>query len=162
MIILLCLSIPRQISAVLCGAAYLLHVPTLAFPFMTNHFFSPAVTSVKQFSLLPFQVVQKPSFESFQVPAPPTPVLPCGLRVTLPSTLNTIVNLVFEGVEDVNGWPLQNSAWISFGDSWLAASEVLVPAKKNAAANTLLEARTASPPRLIRTQVIRPSGEVTN
>src|SRR5258708_7328456 len=112
---------PGQKSRVLCAGAYLLHVPTLAFPFMTDHFFSPTVTSVKQFSLLPFQVVQKPSFESFQVPSPPTPVLPCGLRVALPSALNTIVNLVFEGVKDVNGTPLKNSAWISFDASRLAA-----------------------------------------
>jgi|SRR5690348_17256698 len=89
---------------------YLLQVPTLAFPFITDHLFSPAVTSVKQFSLLLFQVVQKPSFESFQIPSPPTPVVPCGLRVTLPSALNTIVNFVFEDVEDVKGWPLKNSA----------------------------------------------------
>src|SRR5215510_12919040 len=129
--------------------AYLLHVPTLAFPFTTDHFFSPAVTSVKQFSLLPFKVVQKPSFESFQVPSPPTPVVPCGLRATLPSALNTIVNLVFEGVKDGNGAPLKNSAWISFGDNRFAASEPLVPAKSRAAANTLIEVRIASPPKLI-------------
>src|SRR5262245_30380690 len=82
--------------------AYLLHVPTLAFPFTTDHFFSPVVTSVKQFSLLPFQVVQKPSFESFQVPSLPTPVVPCGLRVTLPSALNTI------------GYQLMKTAYLAF------------------------------------------------
>jgi hypothetical protein len=76
---------------------------------MTDHFFSPAVTSVKQFSLLLFQVVQNPSFESFQIPSPPTPAVLCGRRVTLPSALKTIVNFLFEGVENVNGWSLKNS-----------------------------------------------------
>src|SRR6476661_9544467 len=107
---------------------------------MTDHFFSPAVTSVKQFSLLPFHVVQKPSFESFQVPSPPTPVVPCGFRVTLPSALNTIVNFVFESVEDVNGWPLKNSAWTSFGDS-VAAPATLVLTRNNAVANMAFDAR---------------------
>ena len=86
-----------------------------------------------------------------KLPSPfaPTPVLPCGLRATLPSALNTIVKLVFEGVKDVNGTPLKNSAWISFGDSRLAASEPLVVARNRAAANTLIEARIASPPKFI-------------
>src|SRR5262245_13524292 len=141
--------------------AYLLHVPTLAFPFTTDHFFSPAVTSVKQFSLLPFQVVQKPSFESFQVPSPPTPVVPCGLRVTLPSALNTIVNLVFEGVKDVNGAPLKNSAWISFGDNRFAASEPVLVAINRAADNRLIEARIASPSKPHQPRIILRSGEAS-
>jgi hypothetical protein len=45
---------------------------------------------------------------------------------------------------------LKNSAWISFGDSRFAASEPLLAAtNRAAAANTLIEARIGSPPKLI-------------
>ena len=61
------------------------------------------------FSLAPFQVVQKPSFDSFQVPSPLWPV-PIGTRFILPSAANVILNLTLEGVAAVNGWPLKNVA----------------------------------------------------
>ena len=77
-------------------------------PFITDHLFSPAVTMTKQLGLEPFQVVQKPFLESFQVPSPLTPALPAGSRVILPSAVNDIVNLMFFGVAAVNGWPLKN------------------------------------------------------
>ena len=61
----------------------------------------------KQLSLPPFQAVQKPSFESFQVPWPRLP-LPIGTRLILPSGENVILNLRLDGLEAVNGWPLKN------------------------------------------------------
>ena len=58
----------------------------------------------KQLAVEPFQVVQKPSLVSFQVPSPLTPlVLATGSRVILPSAVNTILNLTFDGVDEVNG-----------------------------------------------------------
>jgi hypothetical protein len=39
---------------------------------------SPLVTTAKQLGFEPFQVVQKPSLSSFQVPSPLTPALPVG------------------------------------------------------------------------------------
>ncbi len=59
----------------------------------------------------PFQVVQKPSLVSFQVPSPlAPPVLLTGSRVTLPSAVNTILNLMFDGVAAVNGCPVKKVA----------------------------------------------------
>ena len=54
----------------------------------------------KQLAVEPFQVVQKPSLVSFQVPSPLAPALPTGSRVILPSGVNTILNLTFDGVDD--------------------------------------------------------------
>ena len=68
---------------------------------------APALTRVKQLSLPPFQEVQKPSFDSFQVPSPLLP-LPIGTRLILPSGVNVILNLTFDGDDAVNGWPVKN------------------------------------------------------
>ena len=88
---------------------YLLHVARMVEPLSTDHLLAPALTTVKQFSLAPFQMVQKPSFDSFQVPSPLRPV-PIGARFILPSAVNVILNLTLEGVAAVNGWPLKNVA----------------------------------------------------
>ena len=45
---------------------------------MTDHFLSPLATRLKQLAAEFFQVVQKPSLLSFQVPSPLTPALPSG------------------------------------------------------------------------------------
>src|SRR4029077_12370380 len=76
---------------------------------------SPVADTMKQLGLLPFQVVQKPSLSSFQVPSPLRPAFPSGWRRTLPSGVNTILNLMCEGVDDVNAWLLKKVAWIWLG-----------------------------------------------
>ena len=76
-------------------------------PLSTDHLLSPALTTVKQLSLPPFHMVQKPSFDSFQVPSPLLPV-PIGWRFILPSAVNVILNFTFDVVDAVNGWPLKN------------------------------------------------------
>jgi hypothetical protein len=89
---------------------YFVHVATAVVPFITDHLLSPAVMMRKQFAFEPFQVVQKPSLLSFQVPSPFAPDFATGSRVILPSAVNTILNFTFEGVDDVNGWPLKKVA----------------------------------------------------
>ncbi len=79
-------------------------------PFSTDHLLLPALTTVKQLAPAPFQVVQKPSFDNFQVPSPLAPPPPAGTRVILPSGVNVILNLTLELVAAVNGWPLKNVA----------------------------------------------------
>ncbi len=83
-------------------AGYLRQVAMMVEPCSTDHLLSPALTTVKQRSLEPFQVVQKPSFDSFQVPSPLLP-LPTGARFILPSAVNVILNLRLDGVCAVNG-----------------------------------------------------------
>jgi hypothetical protein len=90
------------------SGAYLDQVPTKDLPFITDHLFSPADTSVKQFCGEFFQVVQKPSLLSFQVPSPFTPALPSGSRVILPSAEKTILYSMFCGVAEVKGCPVKN------------------------------------------------------
>jgi hypothetical protein len=55
-------------------APYLLQVAMMVEPLSTDHLLSPAAATVKQLSLPPFQEVQKPFSESFQVPSPRLPV----------------------------------------------------------------------------------------
>jgi ribosomal protein S18 acetylase RimI-like enzyme len=117
------------------SSCYLLHVAMTVEPLSTDHWFWPALTTVKQLSFEPFQVVQKPSLESFQVPSPRLPP-PIGSRFILPSAENVILNLRLDGVEAVNGWPLKNVARISVGDSLAAGA-----AKADAPSNT-----TRAPP----------------
>src|SRR5579871_1950741 len=52
------------------GNFYFDQVPIKAEPFITDHLLSPAETSSKQLAGEFFQVVQKPSLLSFQVPSP--------------------------------------------------------------------------------------------
>src|SRR4029453_3112784 len=63
-------------------------------PFVTDHLLSPAVRMRKQLGWEPFQVVQKPSFVSFQVPSAFEPPEPTGSRVILPSALNIILSRI--------------------------------------------------------------------
>ena len=69
-------------------------------PLSTDHLLSPAPTIVKQLDLPPFHEVQKPSFDSFQVPSPLLPG-PTGTRFILPSAENVILNLTLAGVAAV-------------------------------------------------------------
>ena len=72
-------------------------------PFITDHLLVPALISVKQLlKVLPAQVVQKPSFDSFQVPSPLLPE-PIGSRFILPSAMNVILYLMLDSVDAVNG-----------------------------------------------------------
>jgi hypothetical protein len=89
-------------------------------PLSTDHLLSPALTTVKQLSRPPFHMVQKPSFDSFQVPSPLLPV-PIGWRFILPSAVNVILNLRLDGVVAVKGFPSKNVFWISVGASFVAA-----------------------------------------
>src|SRR5580692_10521885 len=93
-------------------------------PFITDHLLSPALTTVKQFSLAPFQVVQKPSVESFQVPSPLAPPPPPfdGSRFILLSAVNVILNLTLDVVAAVNGWPLKNVVAMASGASFAAGA----------------------------------------
>src|SRR5215813_8651929 len=107
---------------------HLLHVATVVAPRTTDHLLSSTFTSVKHVALLPFQLVQNPSLLSFQVPSPCTPAARLtGSRVIFPSAMNTILNLMFDGVDEVNAWPLKNVSWISFGVS-LVTARAAVPA----------------------------------
>src|SRR5258708_8106677 len=84
-------------------------------PLSTDHLLAPELASVKQLlTVAPPQVVQKPSFDSFQVPSPLLPD-PIGSRFILPSAMNVILYLTFDSVDAVNGWPLKNVVWISLG-----------------------------------------------
>src|SRR5262249_53041131 len=73
---------------------HFVQVATDVVPFITDHLLSPAVRILKQLALEPFQVVQKPSLVSFQVPSPLEPPEPIGSRVILPSGLNIILYLI--------------------------------------------------------------------
>jgi hypothetical protein len=66
------------------GRAYLLQVAMTAGPFMMDHLFLSASTTVKQLGLPPFQVVQYPLSLSFQLPSLLTPPFPVGTRMALP------------------------------------------------------------------------------
>src|SRR5579862_213222 len=95
-------------------------------PFITDHLLAPAFTSVKQLAMVaPPQVVQKPSFDSFQVPSPLLPP-PMGSRFILPSARNVILYLMFDSVDAVNGWPLKNVVWISLGGSLVGCAAATV------------------------------------
>src|SRR5207245_4389619 len=120
---------------------HLLHTAMVVGPFITAHLFSPVADTMKQLGLLPFQVVQKPSLSSFQVPSPLRPAFPTGWRRTLPSGVNTILNLMFESVDEVNGWPLKKVAWISFGASRPAASPATTVVARAPAAMPAIAAR---------------------
>ena len=89
-------------------------------PLSTDHLLSPAPTTVKQPSRPPFHMVQKPSFDSFQVPSPRLPV-PIGWRFIFPSAVNVILNFRFDGVVAVKGFPSKKVLWISAGESFVAA-----------------------------------------
>ena len=112
---------------------YLLHSAIMVelFIIMTDHLLVPFATTTKQLGLLPCQEVQKPSGESFHVPSPLEPALATGARVALPSGMNSILNFTPDGVAAVNGWPLKNVAWISFGISLVAA--IAAPLKVSSA-----------------------------
>src|SRR6185503_19748636 len=94
--------------------SYFVHTAITVVPFITDHLLSP-VSTTKQLCWLPFQLVQKPSLLSFQVPSPLVPDLPTGSRVTLPSGVKTILNLTFDGVDAVKGSPVKKVDLISFG-----------------------------------------------
>jgi hypothetical protein len=113
-------------------------------PLSTDHLLAPTPTTVKQLSLEPFQALQKPSFDSFQVPSPLLPV-PIGTRFILPSAVNVILNLTFDGVEAVNGSPLKKVDWISAGVSLDGGAAVAAVAKKIAPTITAL----ATLPRIV-------------
>src|SRR5262249_785164 len=89
-------------------------------PLSTDHLLSPALTTVKQPSRPPFHMVQKPSFDSFHVPSPRLPV-PIGWRFILPSDVNVILNLRFDGVVAVKGFPSKKGLRISAGANFVAA-----------------------------------------
>ena len=82
----------------------------------------PADVTVKQLDVLFFQVLQKPLSSSFQLPSPLAPPLPTGVRVTLPSGVNTILNFVPpDGVVEVKASPVKKVDWISCGVSLVTA-----------------------------------------
>src|SRR5215470_2632034 len=106
------------------------------------HLLDPFSCTRKQFSREPFQVEQKPSAESFQVPSVTTlllalPDLPPGLpsdsRVMVPSGLNTMRNLTFEGVDAVNGLPLKNVVSTSLGASRPTGAAITRPTLRRSA-----------------------------
>src|SRR5580704_13566294 len=106
-------------------------------PFMTDHLLAPALTSVKQLeTVAPPQTVQKPSFDSFQVPSPLLPE-PIGSRFILPSARNVILYLTFDSVDAVNGWPLKNAVWISLGGSLAGCAAAMVVVSRTAKAATV-------------------------
>src|ERR1700731_4383613 len=105
-----------------CTNSYLLHTATGAAPFITDHLLAPPAMTMKQFGILPFQVLQKPSLSSFQLPSPLAPPLPTGVRVTLPSGVNTILNFTPpDGVVEVKASPVKKVDWISCGVSLVIA-----------------------------------------
>src|SRR2546430_13775859 len=96
-----------------CLTCHFVQVATTVVPFTTDHLLSPAVRMRKQLGWEPFQVVQKPSFVSFQVPSPFEPPPPIGSRVIFPSALNIILYFMF--VADAGeGLPFKKVAWSLF------------------------------------------------
>ena len=85
----------------------MLHTAIMVKLFMTDHLFGPLAMTMKQFCLLPVQVVQKPSADSFHVPSPFAPALEAGSRVAFPSDVNSILNLTPDGVAAVYGCPVK-------------------------------------------------------
>src|SRR5580704_702689 len=102
-------------------------------PLSTDHLLSPAATTVKQLGLLPLHVVQKPSFDSCQVPSPLLPD-PTGTRFILPSAENVILYLTFDGVAAVKDWPVKKVDWMSAGASFPTGSAETAVATTAAAA----------------------------
>src|SRR5260370_32827340 len=78
---------------------HLLHTAMVVGPFITAHLFSPVADTMKQLGLLPFQGVQNPSLSSFQVPSPFTPTFPTGWRTNLAFGVNTMLDVMLEGVD---------------------------------------------------------------
>src|SRR5580693_1972123 len=113
-------------------------------PLSTDHLLSPAPTTVKQLSLPPFQEVQKPSFDSFQVPSPRLPV-PIGCRFILPPAMKVILNLRFDDVVAVKGCPLKKVFWISAGASFATAGFAGAAAGAGAAATDTVNALKTIP-----------------
>src|ERR1700730_5274712 len=99
---------------------HLLQVAMMVEPLSTDHLLSPALMTVKQLAPAFFHVVQKPSFDSFQVPSPLPPPPPADARVILPSAVNVILNLTLELVAAVNGCPVKNVDWMASGASFVA------------------------------------------
>src|SRR5580704_16802327 len=105
-----------------CTNSYLLHTAAGVAPFITDHLLLPLAMTTKQLGILPFQVLQKPSLSSFQLPSPLAPPLPTGVRVTLPSGVNTILNFTPpDGVVAVKASPVKKVDCISAGMSLVAA-----------------------------------------
>lgn len=88
--------------------SYFDQVATLLVPFTIDHLLSPAGRTRKQLAFEPFQVLQNPCLESFQVPSAFEPPVPIGSRVILPSAANTILYFRFAEADAVNGVPVKN------------------------------------------------------
>jgi hypothetical protein len=73
----------------------------------TDHLLSARGIMVKQLGLDRVHVVQKPLALSFHVPLSFVPDSSIGSRVTLPSGIKVILNLVPDGEVAVNGSPLK-------------------------------------------------------
>src|SRR5215212_5602295 len=82
---------------------YFDQVATACVPAIIDHLFWPLARTWKQLGLELFQVLQKPSCVSFQVPSLLAPALATGSRVIFPSGVNTILNLTLDSVDAVNG-----------------------------------------------------------
>src|SRR5580700_5904122 len=114
---------------------YLLHTATGAALLSTDHLLAPSAVTVKQLGILPFQVLQKPSLSSFQLPSPLAPPFASGVRVTLPSGVNTILNFTPpDGVVALKASPVKKVDWISAGVSLVAAD---APASGSTAQTTI-------------------------
>jgi hypothetical protein len=75
-----------------------------------DHLFSPSGTMVKQLGFACCHVVQNPVLLSFHLPPVGVPDCATGSRITFPSDVKVILNLVPLGVEAVKGWPLKKVA----------------------------------------------------
>ncbi len=87
--------------------------------FRIDHLFSPLGTIVKQLGFACCHVVQKPVLLSFHVPPILVPDCATGSRITLPSDVKVILNLVPLGVEAMKGWPLKKVLNIG-GSHWIS------------------------------------------
>ena len=93
----------------------------------TDHLLSARGMMVKQLGLDRVHVVQKPLALSFQVPVSLVPENSTGSRVTLPSGVKVILNLVPDGEVAVNDSPLKKVPWISRGAMASPAGATPVP-----------------------------------
>jgi hypothetical protein len=88
--------------------------------------------------------VQKPLALSFQVPALALPDCSSGSRVIFPSGVKVILNFEPEGDAAVNGCPVKNVAFMSFGAIASAAKAALAPKSIDIAITSRLTRSTQS------------------
>jgi hypothetical protein len=108
---------------------------------------------VKQLAFAWPQAGQNPLALSFQVPALALPDCSSGSRVIFPSGVKVILNFVPEGDAAVNGCPVKNVAFMSFGAIASAAKASLAPKSIDIAIMSIRPPEYKPPPRTTYTDL---------